>query len=185
MLTSTQSGEGKSFVSINLAADMALLDKRVLLIGMDVRKPRLAEYLNITPRFGLTQYLTSDIDIDKLIVNDPAAPALDIIVSGPVPPNPAELLSSKRLDALMEELRKRYDYIFIDSAPVGMVSDTFSLNRLSDATIYVVRADYTSRSDIRFIDEIYEQHRLNKLCIVVNGTKTKRGYGYGYGEKKA
>lgn len=185
MLTSTQSGEGKSFVSINLAADMALLDKRVLLIGMDVRKPRLAEYLNITPRFGLTQYLTSDIDIDKLIVNDPAAPALDIIVSGPVPPNPAELLSSKRLDVLMEELRKRYDYIFIDSAPVGMVSDTFSLDRLSDATIYVVRADYTSRSDIRFIDEIYEQHRLKKLCIVVNGTKTKRGYGYGYGEKKA
>ena len=87
--------------------------------------------------------------------------------------------------ALMEELRKRYDYIFIDSAPVGMVSDTFSLDRLSDATIYVVRADYTSRSDIRFIDEIYEQHRLKKLCIVVNGTKTKRGYGYGYGEKKA
>lgn len=184
MLTSTQSGEGKSFVSINLAADMALLDKRVLLIGMDIRKPRLTEYLNISPRFGLTQYLTSDIDIDSMIVNDPEAPNLDIIVAGPVPPNPAELLNSKRLDELMAELRKRYDYIFIDSAPVGMVSDTFTLDRLSDATIYVVRANYTSRADLRFVDEIYEQKRLKKLSIVVNGTAANRGYGYGYGDKK-
>lgn len=185
MLTSTRSGEGKSFVSINLAADMALLDKRVLLIGMDVRKPRLSEYLDIKPRFGLTQYLSSrDITVDSLIVRDPKAPNLDIITSGPVPPNPAEILSSKRLDDLMAELRDRYDYIFIDSAPVGMVSDTFTLNRLSDATVYVVRADYTTRSDLRFVDEIYEQHRLKKLCVVINGTKTKTGYGYGYGESK-
>lgn len=185
MLTSTRSGEGKSFVSINLAADMALLDKRVLLIGMDIRKPRLAEYLGIKPRFGLTQYLASnEITVDSLIVRDPKAPNLDIITSGPVPPNPAEMLSSKRLDGLMAELRERYDYIFIDSAPVGMVSDTFVLDRLSDATVYVVRADYTTRSDIRFVDEIYEQRRLKKLSVVINGTKTKTGYGYGYGESK-
>lgn len=183
LLTSTQSGEGKSFVSINLAADMALLDKRVLLIGMDIRKPRLSEYLNISPRFGLTQYLTADISIDSMIVQDPDAPNLDIIVSGPVPPNPAELLNSKRLDQLMAELRKRYDYIFIDSAPVGMVSDSFTLDRLSDATIYVVRANYTSRTDLHFVEEIYEQKRLRKLCLVVNGTLRKRGYGYGYGDK--
>lgn len=184
MLTSTRSGEGKSFVSINLAADMALLDKKVLLIGMDVRKPRLAEYLDIKPRFGLTQYLASDsLTADDLITSDPAAAGLDIIVAGPVPPNPAELLNSKRLDDLMADLRQRYDYIFIDSAPVGMVSDTFTLDRLADATIYVVRADYTTRADIRFIDEIYEQQRLKRLSIVVNGTATRRGYGYGYGEK--
>ncbi len=186
LLTSTRSGEGKSFVSVNLSSDMALLDKKVLLIGMDVRKPRLTEYLNVAPRFGLTQYLASkDITIDSMIVRDEQAPQLDIITSGPVPPNPAELLNSKRLDELMAELRKRYDYIFIDSAPVGMVSDTFTLDRLSDATIYVVRADYTMRSDLRFIDEIYGQKRLKKLSVVVNGTTTKRGYGYGYGEKKA
>lgn len=185
MLTSTRSGEGKSFVSINLAAAMALLDKRVLIIGMDVRKPRLAEYLDIKPRFGLTQYLSSsEILVESMIVRDPKAPNLDIITSGPVPPNPAEILSSKRLDGLMAELRNRYDYIFIDSAPAGMVSDTFTLNRLSDATVYVVRADYTTRSDLHFIDEIYEHHRLNKLCVVINGTKTKTGYGYGYGESK-
>ena len=117
-------------------------------------------------------------------MRDAAAPNLDIITSGPVPPNPAEILNSRRLDDLMSDLRARYDYIFIDSAPVGMVSDTFSLNRLSDATIYVVRADYTTRSDLRFVNEIYEQHRLKKLCVVVNGTKTKTGYGYGYGETK-
>lgn len=186
MLTSTRSGEGKSFVSINLAADMALLNKKVLLIGMDIRKPRLSEYLNIAPRFGLTQYLASkEISVDSLITHDDAANGLDVIVAGPVPPNPAELLSSQRLDDLMAELRKRYDYIFIDSAPVGMVSDTFTLDRLADATIYVVRADYTSRSDLRFIDEIYEDKRLKKLSIVINGTATKRGYGYGYGEKKS
>lgn len=186
MLTSTRSGEGKSFVSINLAADMALLHKRVLLIGMDIRKPRLAEYLNISPRFGLTQYLSSnEISIDSLIAHDNTVPGLDIIVAGPVPPNPAELLNSNRLDELMAELRERYDYIFIDSAPVGMVSDTFSIDRLADATIYVVRADYTTRSDLRFIDEIYQDKRLKKLSVVVNGTATKRGYGYGYGEKKS
>ena len=186
MVTSTRSGEGKSFVSINLAADMALLDKKVLLIGMDIRKPRLAEYLDVAPRFGLTQYLASkEISVDSMIVHPSSAPQLDIIVAGPVPPNPAELLASKRLDELMSELRKRYDYIFIDSAPVGMVSDTFTVDRLSDATIYVVRADYTTRSDLRFIDELHADKRLKKLSIVVNGTATKRGYGYGYGEKKA
>lgn len=183
MLTSTRSGEGKSFISINLAASMALLDKRVLLIGMDVRKPRLSEYLDIRPRFGLTQYLVSNnISIDDMIVSDQRAPGLDIITAGPVPPNPAEILTSKRLDALFEELRSRYDYIIIDSAPVGMVSDAFAVNRLADATIYVVRANYTLRSDLRYLEDLYEEKRLKKVSIVINGTVTKRGYGYGYGE---
>lgn len=184
MVTSTRSGEGKSFVSTNLAADVALLDKRVLLIGMDVRKPRLAEYLGLHARFGLTQYLSSkDVTVDEMICHYPSAPNLDIIVAGPVPPNPAELLESPRLDALMNELRQRYDYIFIDSAPVGMVSDTFTLDRLADATIYVARANYTTRADVRFVNEISDDKRLKKLAIVINGTATKRGYGYGYGEK--
>lgn len=186
LLTSTRSGDGKSFVSINLAADMSLLDKKVLLIGMDIRKPRLSDYLNIAPRFGLTQYLASkEISIDSLIIHDAQVPQLDIIAAGPVPPNPAELLNSPRLDEMMKELRTRYDYIFIDSAPVGMVSDTFTIDRLADATIYVVRADYTTRSDLRFVEEIYDDKRLKNLSIVVNGTATKRGYGYGYGEKKS
>ena len=186
LLTSTRSGEGKSFISINLAADMSLLDKKVLLIGMDIRKPRLSDYLNISPRFGLTQYLASnDISIESMIVHDAQIPQLDIIAAGPVPPNPAELLNSPRLDELIKELRSRYDYIFIDSAPVGMVSDTFTIDRLADATIYVVRANYTTRADLRFVEEIYEDKRLKNMSVVVNGTATKRGYGYGYGEKKS
>lgn len=185
IFTSTTSGEGKTFVSINTAADMALLNKRVLLIGMDIRKPRLAQYLNLKSRFGLTQYLSSsDITVESMICRVPEAPNLDIIEAGPIPPNPAELLSSSRLDELIARLRKEYDYIIIDSAPVGMVSDTFTLDRLADATVYVTRANYTTRADLRFINEIFEQNRLKKLSIVVNGTTTRKGYGYGYGEKK-
>jgi capsular exopolysaccharide synthesis family protein len=182
LMTSTKSGEGKTFVSINLAATFALLKKRVLLIGMDIRNPQLANYLHIAPRFGLTQYLTSsEIALDSIITPSSEINGLDIIVAGPVPPNPAELLESHKVDETFAELRKRYDYIIVDSAPVGMVSDTFSLDRIADATVYVCRVNYTPTSDIRFVNEIGEQHRLRKLSLVVNGTATKRSYGYGYG----
>jgi capsular exopolysaccharide synthesis family protein len=182
LMTSTKSGEGKTFVSINLAATFALLNKRVLLVGMDIRNPQLANYLNINPRFGLTQYLTSsEISLDSVITPSADINGLDIIVAGPVPPNPAELLESHKVDDLFAELRSRYDYIIVDSAPVGMVSDTFSLDRISNATVYVCRVNYTPTSDIRYVNEINEQHRLRKLSLVVNGTATKRSYGYGYG----
>lgn len=185
MVTSTKSGEGKSFVSINLCASLSLLDKKVLLVGMDIRKPRLSQYLGINPQFGLTQYLSSDrISIDQIVTTMPGEAGFDVIVAGPVPPNPAELLASKKLDALIDELRERYDYILIDSAPVGMVSDSFTLNRLTDATVYVCRAGYTAISDLRYANDIYQEGRLKKLSLVVNGTKSKKGYGYGYGEKE-
>ena len=171
-------------MSINLCASLSLLEKRVLLIGMDIRKPRLAQYLGINPQFGLTQYLSSDrISVDQIITPVAGPPAFDVIVAGPVPPNPAELLASKKLDELLDELRDRYDYILIDSAPVGMVSDSFTLNRLADATVYVCRAGFTAISDLRFANDIYQEGRLKKMSLVVNGTKTKKGYGYGYGEK--
>lgn len=185
LVTSTKSGEGKSFVSINLCASLSLLEKRVLLIGMDIRKPRLAQYLGINPQFGLTQYLSSDrISIDQIITPVAGPAGFDVIVAGPVPPNPAELLASKKLDDLLAELRGRYDYILIDSAPVGMVSDSFTLNRLADATVYVCRAGFTAISDLRFANDVYQEGRLKKMSLVVNGTKTKKGYGYGYGEKE-
>ena len=107
--------------------------------------------------------------------------SLDVIVAGPVPPNPSELLASRKVDELFATLRTRYDYIVVDSAPVGMVSDTFTLDRIADATVYVTRVNYSSLNDLRFIEEIYDDKRLKKLSVVVNGTASKKGYGYGYG----
>jgi len=185
LMTSTSAGEGKSFISINLAASLALQNKRVLLIGMDIRNPQLARYLNLTPHTGVTQYLANpSIAIDDLIMREPLMPNLDIITAGPIPPNPGELLTGDAVDRLFVELRKRYDYIIVDTAPVGMVSDTFNLARISDATIYVCRANYTTLRDIQFINSIYNEKRLRKMSLVVNGTAAHKGYGYGYGSDK-
>lgn len=182
LMTSSRSGEGKSFISINLAASLALLQKKkVLLVGMDIRKPQLANYLGIAPTPGLTEYLSTEgMPIESIIRHDVVMKNMDVIVAGPVPPNPAELLASEHVDELFARLREMYDYIIIDSAPVGMVSDTFSLNRLADASIFVTRVNHSLISDLEYINKIYEEKRLNKLSVVINGTKSKQGYGYGY-----
>lgn len=182
LMTSARSGEGKSFISINLAATLALLQgKRVLLIGMDIRKPQLANYLGIAPTPGLTEYLANpDMKVESIIRRDTPSKNMDVIVAGPVPPNPAELLASDRVDQLFRQLREMYDFIIIDSAPVGMVSDTFSLNRVADASVFVTRVNHSQISDLEFLNKIYAEGRLKKLSLVVNGTQSKQGYGYGY-----
>lgn len=185
LMTSTRSGEGKSFISLNLAATLSLLEgKRVLLVGMDIRNPQLANYLGINPPLGLTNYLSaSNVTLDSIIQPMAGIKNCDVIVAGPIPPNPAELLASSKVDELFAKLRTMYDYIIVDSAPVGMVSDTFALDRISDATIYVTRINYSTFSDLRFVEEIYTDKRLKKLSVVVNGTSSKKGYGYGYAAK--
>ncbi len=185
LLTSTKAGEGKTFIAINLAASFGLLHgKRVLLVGMDIRNPQIGKYLGISSERGLTNYLSNpDETIDSIILKVQSIKNLDLIVAGPIPPNPAELLASPKLDEMFEELRGRYDYIIVDTAPVGMVSDTFTLNRIADATIYVTRVNYSTIPDLKFIENVYEEQRLKKLSVVINGTKSKRGYGYGYGKR--
>lgn len=185
LMTSTVSGEGKSFVSVNLSETLAISspDVKVLLIGMDIRKPRLAEYLSFTPKKGLTEYLAREgSSLDEIINVKPVGLSFDVITSGPIPPDPAELLQSKRVDDMFAELRKRYDYIVVDTAPVGLVSDTLTLARVGDTTVYVCRANYTTESDVSFANDVYEHGYFKKLHLLLNGTTVSKGYGYGYGE---
>ena len=180
LVTSSINSEGKSYVATNLAISLSLLNKKVALVGLDIRKPMLAHYLNLPSKGCLTSYLSDDAyTVDDLVVKSEFE-NLDILPAGVIPPNPSELLQSQRLDELFAELRKRYDYVVIDSAPVAMVSDTFLLNRVADMTVYVSRANYTTTNLVEFIKQVHEQKRLPNIITVLNGVKAK-GYGYGYG----
>lgn len=182
MMTSSRSGEGKSFVSTNIAASLALMGKKVVLVGFDIRKPQLAAYLGIPASPGLTQYLSNHtVTVEDIIRPYEPQPGLDVIVAGPIPPNPGELLTSSRVNDLIVYLRQHYDYVILDTAPVGMVSDTFHIADYADATIYVMRAKYTTLQDVRFFNGLVENCRFKRPGVIVNGTSTHRGYGYGYG----
>lgn len=182
LVTSSINGEGKSYVATNLAISMTILGKKVALVGLDIRKPMLANYLDLPTNGCLTSYLSdSAYTMEDIIVSTNIA-HLDVIPAGIIPPNPSELLQSNRLDELFVELRKRYDYIVVDSAPVAMVSDTFLLNRVVDMTVYVTRANYTTFELVDFLNQTHEQQRLPKMVAVLNGVDAKKiGYGYGYG----
>lgn len=182
LVTSNINGEGKSYVATNMAMSLALLGKKVALVGLDIRKPMLAQYLNLPSQGLLTSYLSdSDYTVDDLIIPS-GTNGLDILPAGIVPPNPNELLMSNRLDQLFAELRQRYDYVVVDSAPVALISDTFQLNRVADMTVYVCRARYTTFDLIDFLNQVNEQKRLPNIVTVLNGVNaSKAGYGYGYG----
>ncbi len=183
LVTSCINGEGKSYVASNIALSLALLDKKVVLVGLDIRKPMLSKYFNLSNKGCLTTYLSDDsYTIDDTIQHSGVHNNLDIIPAGVIPPNPSELLQTERLDALFAELRERYDYIIVDTAPVAMVSDTYLLDRVADMTLFVSRADYTPREMTDFINQVVEQKRLKNIACVFNGVKgVKAGYGYGYG----
>lgn len=179
LVTSSCSGEGKTFMSINVAESLALMDKKVVLVGMDIRLPMLAENLSLSKSPGVTNYLAGTVDdIDKLINKSGNC---DVIVAGPVPPNPSELLLSERIDKLIEELKSRYDYVVVDSAPIGLVSDTFSLSKFGDVTLFVTRANYTKRSFLSYLNSVVERGLLKNVAIVINDTNPKLSHGYGYG----
>lgn len=189
MVTSSVSGEGKTFISSNLAITFAHTGKKVLLIGLDIRRPKAAHIFGINNRKGITNYLSGQETDYNNIIHNTDVKGLDIIPGGPVPPNPNELLLNTALDELIAEMRNRYDYIIIDSAPVGLVSDSFLLNRVVDVNLFVTRSKYTSRNHIKSINNFVTNGRLKSLYLCINavdiGTRTyayrKYGYGYTYG----
>lgn len=183
MVTSSQSGEGKSFISINVAAALALQGKKVLLVGLDIRKPMLTTYLGLPADHpGLTNYLLRrEVSFADVVQHVKDVKGLDAVVAGLVPPNPAELLLEPRLKDFFKQAREEYDYIIVDSAPVGMVSDSLSVADFADATIYVTRLGVTRYRDLQFINTLAEEERLPKMNVIVNGTTATQGYGYGYG----
>jgi capsular exopolysaccharide synthesis family protein len=187
LVTSSVSGEGKSFISTNLASSFSLLGKRVVLVGMDIRSPKLAQMLNLNESPGVTAFLAKrDVELNDVIQHCPEVQNLDIIVGGTIPPNPSELLLTTRVQELIDQLKERYDYVIIDSAPIAMVSDTYSLTRYANVTVYVTRANYTKRSLVRYMNNALSRRQLNNVAVVLNDSNPKmsQGYGYGYGQEK-
>ena len=187
LVTSSISGEGKSFVSTNLASSFALLGKKTALVGMDIRSPQLAKMLNIKDAPGVTSFLsTPDMALTDIVQQVEDIENLNVIVAGPIPPNPSELLLGERTPQLIEQLRKEFDIIIIDSAPIAMVSDTFSLANYGDATLFVTRAKYTKRNFIKYFNDVVARKQFHNAALVLNDSNPRlsAGYGYGYGKEK-
>ena len=187
LVTSTVSGEGKSFISANLAISLSLLGKKVVIVGLDIRKPGLNKVFNIPRKeVGITQYLANpEKNLMDLVQLSDVSKNLYILPGGTVPPNPTELLARDGLDKAIETLKKSFDYVILDTAPVGMVTDTLLIGRVADLSVYVCRADYTHKNEYTLINELAENNKLPKLCTVINGLDLKRrkyGYYYGYGK---
>lgn len=190
LVTSSFSGEGKSFISTNMGAVMALANKRTIILEFDIRKPKVLSQLNLGKRPGLTNYLLGKAKVEELPVPVPDYNNLFVLPCGPIPPNPSELLLDPKLDALFVYLKQNFDVIVMDTAPVGMVSDALTLSKYADCTLYIVRQGHTFKKQLGLIDEYYRESKLPKISIVLNdakagvryGTYGYGGYGYGYGE---
>ena len=196
LITSTMSGEGKTFVCVNLSAMLSMADKKVLLIGLDLRRPQLAKIFNISESNGVSLYLSGqDNDYKSMIHESEDYPGLFILPAGVIPPNPSELIMKKRFDTMINDFRNEYDYIIIDSAPAGAVSDTFLIDRVADLTIYICRAGYTDRRYLEFANRAHQEKSLKRMFFVINDVDVEAhrysysrkygyGYGYGYGKEK-
>ncbi|WP_077196033.1 GumC family protein [Prevotella ihumii] len=190
MFTSSTSGEGKTFTAANLAVSFALLGKKVILVGLDIRRPRLAELFRISDhKHGITNLLmknnpTSD-ELREQILPSGVNKNLDLLMAGPIPPNPTELIARESLCETFNLLRSEYDYVLIDTAPIGLVTDTLEIGKIADATVYMCRADYTPKASFGMINDFHTGKKLPKMSIVLNGidmSKKKYGYYYGYGK---
>lgn len=190
IVTSTTTGEGKTFIASNLAMSFAMLGKKTIILGLDIRKPKLAELFSINDhQHGITNILVKEEtdwdEVKEQIVASGVNAKLDLLMAGPIPPNPGELMMRKSLKQTLSLLKEHYDYVIIDTAPVGLVADTLQLSKLADRTLYVCRADFSTKSSFAFINKLDEQKRLPNISIVINGidlSKKKYAYSYGYGK---
>lgn len=184
MITSSVSGEGKTFCSINIATVFALSGKKTVIVGLDLRKPKLSTEFNLSNEAGIVNCLIKQKTIDEAI-NHTQIPCLDVILSGPVPPNPSELIMSDTMAELMAELKSKYDYIILDTPPVGLVSDALELAQYCDVTLYIVRQNFTKKEMITLLNNRVKRGELKNTSIILNGFENKAkygaGYGYGYG----
>ena len=190
LFTSSTSGEGKTFLAANLAVSFALLGKKVILCGLDIRKPALGRLFNLKDRTaGISQLLVKDkvaeIDLRTAICPSGVNENLDLLLAGPTPPNPTELLARENLKQVLDLLKEKYDYIILDTAPVGLVTDTLQIARYANVNCYVCRADYTPKTNIGLLNTLAEEEKLKNVCLILNGvdmSKKKYGYYYGYGK---
>jgi capsular exopolysaccharide synthesis family protein len=180
LLTSSVSGEGKTFTSINIASVFALSGKKTVLVGLDLRKPKIFGDFAINNSKGVVNYLINDASLDE-ITQGTEIPALDVITSGPIPPNPSELLMGEGMERFMAQLKDKYDYIILDSPPLGLVSDALELARYADATVYLIRQNYTKKGMLSVINQKYKKGEIENVSFVLNFYDVKGTYGYGYG----
>jgi succinoglycan biosynthesis transport protein ExoP len=184
MITSSVSGEGKTFCSINIATVFALSGKKTVIVGLDLRKPKLFEEFNLNNSVGVVNYLIKQKSLDD-IINHTSIPFLDVVLSGPVPPNPSELIIGDGMKELIDELKTKYDYIILDTPPVGLVADSLELAQYCDVTLYIVRQNFTKKEMITLLNNRVKRGELQNTSIILNGFENKAkyggGYGYGYG----
>lgn len=190
IVTSTTTGEGKTFIASNLAMSLALLEKKTIMVGLDIRKPRMAELFSIGDRqHGITNILANEEcnweEVKAQIVTSGVNHNLDLLTAGPTPANPGELMVRKSLKQTIALLKEHYDYVIIDTAPVGLVADTLQLSKLADRTLFVCRADFSTKSSFTYINKLDEQKKLPNISIVINDidlSKKKFAYSYGFGK---
>ena len=178
-ITSTISGEGKSFCAINLASVFAIGDKKTLLMGIDLRKPKLHRELGLENMKGLSTYLAGTHSLDEVIVSTHQN-NLFFMPAGPVPPNPAELIETRKMELLIEELKQRYDVIIMDTPPIALVTDALLLTKFSQVNLFVLRQNYSRRNMIKLINEVYRERGFKNIGILINDISVQGYYGYSY-----
>ncbi len=190
-LTSAVSGEGKSFCSANLGAILAITGKKVLVAGLDMRKPQTHTQFNIKNDKGLSNFLIGSASFEETLIES-SVPGLMVVPAGPVPPNPAELIQSEQMSVFLENARQKFDVVILDTPPLALVSDTLLITENTNLNLFILRQGYSRKQALSFINHLYSSDRIKNTGIVVNdikftgsyGAGNKYGYGYGYGRFK-